>query len=248
VTHQNDTTAAGAPTPLDARREGDTVRLRGAARGGAELAGRLLAADGVRSVILDHARDEATVRLKSTSATKSIDEGDNLLREIASLASQQQVSLEFTTQRLKAAPEILCWLDRASGVDSYCRAPQMVTGWKRAAYLAAAGVAFAAAALGALLPGLPTTPLLLVTAYLLLRSSRTWHNRLMRSRFFGSLLRDWQTHQGVRPGVKAKSLLAIATVLTATLLLGGLPTWAIVSVIALASCGVLCVARLRVIR
>ena len=246
--HQQDTLPAkDAASPVEVCLEGDTVRLRGT-QGGAELAGRLLAADGVRSVLLDNARNEATVRLHGISARKSAENHEDVLREIAALASEQQQSLSFTTQRLKAAPEILCWLDRASGVDSYIRAPTVVTGWKRRIYLATAAVTFAGAAVGAILPGLPTTPLLLVTAYLLLRSSRPLHDRLLRSRFFGGLLRDWHSHQGVRPGVKAKSLVAIATVLSATLLLGGLPAWANIAVIAFATTGVVCVTRLKVIR
>ncbi|MEM9186124.1 MAG: YbaN family protein [Planctomycetota bacterium] len=224
--------------------EEGVVKIRGAG-GGAELAGRLLAAEAVRSVVLDHNRDEAAVHL-TPAATQPADEA--LLRDLATLARDQQAALAQTTGRLRAAGEIVCWIDHEGGVDSYFRAPQMATGWKRIAYLAGAALTFGLAVIGAVLPGLPTTPFLLLTSYCLIRSSRRLHDKLLRSRVFGGLLRDWHAHRGVRPGVKTKSLAVMAIVVGATILLSGMPPRAMIGIVACSMIGVVCICRLRVIR
>lgn len=66
------------------------------------------------------------------------------------------------------------------------------------------------AALGAVLPLLPTTPFLLLAAACFARSSKRWHQWLARNPLFGPLLLDWETHRCIQPRVK---LLAIATIL-----------------------------------
>ncbi|MEM6799105.1 MAG: YbaN family protein [Planctomycetota bacterium] len=234
------TTAVG---PRDAWLRGETIHLHGADCS-AELAGRLLASEGVRSVILDRPRNETLIHLQSDAA----EDADLQMAKVGALVSQQQAALAATHQRLEAPAEIVCWLDAENGVDSYFRAPVMATGWKRLAYLTGAAVTFALAAVGAVLPGLPTTPFLLLTSYCLLRSSRPLHDRLLRSRVFGGLLRDWHTHRGVRPGVKTKSLAVMAVVVGATVLLSGLPGRALFGIVGCSMIGVVCICRLRVIR
>lgn len=58
------------------------------------------------------------------------------------------------------------------------------------------------AALGAVLPVLPTTPFLLAAAACFARSSQRLYDRLLASRMFGPLIRDWRAHR-ILP-VKAK--------------------------------------------
>lgn len=234
---------ATEPRATEAWCEGGVVRLRGAGTG-PELAGRLLASEGVRAVIVDRGRAEATIHLARNRQAPS----ESLLEELASLAVDQQAALKRTTQRLNGRSDIVCWLDQRRGLDSYFRAPQMATGWKRALYLLGAAVTFGLAVLGVLLPGVPTTPFLLLTSYCLIRSSRRLHDRLLRSKVFGGLLRDWHTHRGVRPGVKTKSLAVMALVVGATVLLSGLQARALLGVMACSLIGVLMILRLRVIR
>lgn len=235
------TTLAGQdPT---AWHDGNVVRLRGADTG-PELAGRLLADESVRAVIVDRDRGEAMIHLAKGREESS----ESLLNEIASLASSQQTALAKTTQRLSASNEIVCWLDQERGLDSYFRAPQMASGIKRALYLLGAAVTFGLAVLGVILPGVPTTPFLLLTSYCLIRSSRKLHDRLLKSRIFGGLLRDWHTHRGVRPGVKTKSLAVMALVVGATVVFSGLPLRAMFGIVSCSMIGVVCILRLRVIR
>jgi len=58
------------------------------------------------------------------------------------------------------------------------------------------------AVVGAILPGIPTVPFVLLAGYFFIRSSPKSHEWLLRSRWFGPLLRDWQERRGVRRSVK----------------------------------------------
>ncbi len=86
----------------------------------------------------------------------------------------------------------------------------------RWAYLAVAAVTFCLALAGVVLPGLPATPFLLLTSFLLVRSYPKLNDRLLRLRFVGPLLTDWQEHRGVRRHVKIKALVLIAAALAMT--------------------------------
>ena len=96
----------------------------------------------------------------------------------------------------------------------------MVTGWRRGLYFGLAGFFFVLAALGVMLPGLPTTPFLLLTSYFLVRTSPAINQRLLDSKIFGPILTDWQVHGGVRNDVKAKAVIAVLVVLGITAYLG----------------------------
>ena len=79
----------------------------------------------------------------------------------------------------------------------------------RLLHIALAGFFFLLGGLGAVLPGLPATPFLLLTSYFLARSSPRWNAILLRSRFVGPLLVDWQQRGGVRLHVKVKATLIV---------------------------------------
>ncbi|GKX56961.1 inner membrane protein [Leminorella grimontii] len=65
------------------------------------------------------------------------------------------------------------------------------------------------AALGVLLPILPTTPFLLLAAWCFARSSPRFHDWLLYRSWFGPYLRHWQTYRGLPPGAKSKAILLI---------------------------------------
>src|SRR6056297_4135384 len=62
-------------------------------------------------------------------------------------------------------------------------------------------------ALGILLPGLPTTPFLLLAAFCFARSSEHFHGWLLNHRWFGSYLRDFEEGRGMTRRGKATTLL-----------------------------------------
>lgn len=65
------------------------------------------------------------------------------------------------------------------------------------------------AALGVLLPILPTTPFLLLAVWCFARSSPRFHDWLLYRSWFGPYLRHWQTHRGLPPGAKGRAILLI---------------------------------------
>lgn len=127
-------------------------------------------------------------------------------------------------------------------------APSPLSPWRRAVYLFIAAVSFAVAMLGVVLPGLPTTPFLLVTSAFLLRSWPSMHERMLRSRFVGGLLSDWRQHRGVRPHVKLRAVTFVVVAVTLSIVFGGLPVPASVAMAACAVAGILVILRLPTIR
>ncbi len=119
-------------------------------------------------------------------------------------------------------------------------APPPATGLRRGLYLTAGLGCVGLAYLGVILPGLPTTPWVLLASWCFARSSPRLRAWLRRSPVFGALLCDWDEHRGIRPRVKAVAAVLIVTVVTASVLSGRLPVWARWVVAGAAGCG-LCV-------
>ena len=82
----------------------------------------------------------------------------------------------------------------------------------RAIFLVLGTIFLCLAALGIVVPVLPTTPFVLLAAACYLRASTRLHDRLLRSRIFGPTIAAWQEHGAIPPRAKA---LAVAMV-TAT--------------------------------
>jgi uncharacterized protein len=94
------------------------------------------------------------------------------------------------------------------------------------------------------LPGLPTTPFVLVASYCLVRSSTRLHERLMASRMFGGILRDWHIHRGVRPQVRAQAVAVVVLVVAVSLLIARPPMLILLVIAALVTCGLIVIWRL----
>jgi len=95
--------------------------------------------------------------------------------------------------------------------------------------------------LGAILPVLPTTPFLLGASFCFARSSPRLHRWLRRTPYFGHLIRDWETHRGLRLRVKATAVLLVLLVVGSTILFTDAAPWA------KASAGILALAGIAVI-
>lgn len=79
-------------------------------------------------------------------------------------------------------------------------------------------LAYAALALGLVgivVPGLPTVPFVLLSAYAAARGSERLHARLLADRRFGPMIRDWQAQGAVGRRAKwlATTMMAFASVL-----------------------------------
>jgi uncharacterized membrane protein YbaN (DUF454 family) len=116
---------------------------------------------------------------------------------------------------------------------SYCVTPAPAnrekkppaTGLRRLLFVAAGAVCVGLAYLGAILPGLPTTPWVLLASYCFSRSSPRLERWLKRSPIFGRLLRDWEEHRGIRRPVKVFAVCLVVPVVTLSIAFGGLPVW-----------------------
>ncbi len=60
--------------------------------------------------------------------------------------------------------------------------------------------------IGIFIPGLPTTPFLLITAGLYLRSSDKLYQKVISNRFIGSYINDFQTKKGMTLKIKLYSI------------------------------------------
>jgi uncharacterized membrane protein YbaN (DUF454 family) len=103
--------------------------------------------------------------------------------------------------------------------------PPLATGLKRFLFVVAGLASVGMAYLGAILPGLPTTPWVLLAGYCFSRSSPRLERWLKRSPIFGKLLRDWDEHRGIRKGVKIFAVCLVVTVVTLSITLSTLPVW-----------------------
>ena len=67
----------------------------------------------------------------------------------------------------------------------------------RALYVIGGTLSLALAILGIVVPGLPTTPFALLSAFLYAKSSRKLYNWLLNNRILGPRIRNYQKRQGV---------------------------------------------------
>ena len=77
---------------------------------------------------------------------------------------------------------------------------------RKGLYIACGSIALVLGIVGIFVPGLPTTPFLLLSSWLFYRSSRHLHDALHRSRWFGPYLRRYQAREGVGWRTKAVSI------------------------------------------
>ena len=96
----------------------------------------------------------------------------------------------------------------------------------RLVWLVIGAVALALAAIGAVLPLVPTTPFLLVAAFGFARSSPRLHRWLTTHRVLGPPLRRWHLYGAIGPMAKVLAVGTMAGVLVASVL-ARVPLWLI---------------------
>lgn len=82
-----------------------------------------------------------------------------------------------------------------------------VTRW---IYIATACICIGLGTLGVIVPGLPTTPFLLVAAWAAARSSPRLHAWLFNHRWFGPPLRNWENERAVSVRAKVSAVVLLA--------------------------------------
>lgn len=68
---------------------------------------------------------------------------------------------------------------------------------KRVLYLILGWLSLIIGIIGIFLPLLPTTPLVLLAAWCFSKSSKRFHTWLLNHKFFGPIVRDWQSSAGI---------------------------------------------------
>lgn len=77
--------------------------------------------------------------------------------------------------------------------------------------------------IGIVVPGLPTVPFVLLSAFAAARGSQRLHARLLAHRQFGPMIRDWQAHGAVSR--RAKRLAVSMMALCAVIMILTSPKW-----------------------
>jgi len=104
---------------------------------------------------------------------------------------------------------------------------------RRAVWIGLGSACVAVGAVGVVVPGLPTTPFLLLAASCYVRSSRTLYDRLLAHRTFGPLVRDFR-ETGCVPRRAKRLALTTMGVFVGFALLVGIPEGWIAAKVAVA--------------
>lgn len=72
--------------------------------------------------------------------------------------------------------------------------------------------------IGAFLPVLPTTPFMILAAYLFNRSSPRVHSWLTSTPYFGDAIIDWESHRVIRPKAKKMATMMIIILIGSTII------------------------------
>ncbi len=84
---------------------------------------------------------------------------------------------------------------------------------------------------GVVLPGLPTTPFVLLAAACYARASPRLHQRMRENTWIGPMLRDWESHRSLSRRVKAIALTSMAIMVSISVwTLRASPAWQVVLV------------------
>ncbi|MBX3432798.1 MAG: YbaN family protein [Pirellulales bacterium] len=111
-------------------------------------------------------------------------------------------------------------------------------GVRKIACILLAAASFVLAMIGIVLPVLPTTPFLLLTACLLSRSWPRMHRTLLGNRFVGPLINDWQRHRAVSLRVKIRATVLVLAMMAVTAVWSELPVAGLAGMLALTGVGV----------
>lgn len=100
--------------------------------------------------------------------------------------------------------------------------PPPVTGVRRVLYVVLAFVFFVLGLIGIVLPGIPTTPFLLLMSFFLIRVSTRLHQRVLQWPLIGKPIRDWQEKGGVEPRIKVTAYVMVVALVALSLWLNPL--------------------------
>jgi len=124
--------------------------------------------------------------------------------------------------------------------------PQWRVVLRQSFYGCLAGGAFVMSWVGLIVPGIPTVPFVILTAHFALKASPAFRARLLRSRVFGPMMKDWQERGAVRRSVQIKAYLLTLLILTTTLIFAPLTATLLVLVLVMGALGLFIISRIPV--
>ncbi len=80
---------------------------------------------------------------------------------------------------------------------------------RRILYAIAGTLALITGLIGVVLPVLPTTPFLLLSAWCFARSNKRLHSWLINHKHFGPAINDWEKHKGIKASNKKRAYVLI---------------------------------------
>ena len=104
----------------------------------------------------------------------------------------------------------------------------------RVVYYGLALLFFLLGVVGVFLPGIPTTPFLLLMSFFLLKVSPKLHAKVLTWPLVGKPIRDWHERGGVRPAVKYTAVTMVILLVSLSIFFGNL-NWIANSIIVLAA-------------
>ncbi len=87
-------------------------------------------------------------------------------------------------------------------------------------YLILGTISLALGLIGIVVPGLPTTPFLLLTAGLWLRGSTRFYNWLIRNKYLGPYITNWNKNKGLTRSAKIKAIIFQWIMITISIIWG----------------------------
>lgn len=95
--------------------------------------------------------------------------------------------------------------------------------YKKIGYLTLGWLSLALGVIGIVLPLLPTTPFVLLSAFCFSRSSKRFHLWLLNHKVFGSLIRDWERDGVISLKAKILATVSMLSMVTLSLTLMSIP-------------------------
>ena len=111
---------------------------------------------------------------------------------------------------------------------SYTKLGYFIVGW----------ISLALGVLGVILPLLPTTPFVLLSAFCFSKSSHRFHQWLLHHKLFGPLIKDWQKHGVIKLRAKLLATVSMLVMVSISLYFVTIP-WIYILAIMLMISGVL---------
>lgn len=108
--------------------------------------------------------------------------------------------------------------------------------YKKLGYLVVGWLSLALGTIGIVLPLLPTTPFVLLSAYCFSKSSVRFHHWLLTHKLFGPLVRDWEQGGVIRIKAKILATVSIVLMLSLSFSLLNLSVWAMGGISASVAC------------